>query len=745
MPHRLAPHATIAAVSKQTPQKRIAELRELLDRANRAYYVGNSPIMSDPEFDRLLKELERLEAEHPELADPNSPTQRVGGEPIGRFRTLAHSVPMLSIDNTYSEAELREWYDRMARTLGKRGLFSGAAAFVADPKVDGVAISLRYERGELAWALTRGDGARGDDVTHAVRTIRAVPLRLSGPAPEVLEVRGEAYIPDDVFIAINEHREKAGLEMFMNPRNACAGTLKSLDPKVAAERLLGFIAHGRGEISSDDFAATHMDLLARLRELGVPAGEHAALCETFEEIMAAIHRFDAERRELSFATDGMVVRLNSFAQQRELGATSKSPRWAIAYKYPAEQKSTRLLDVEHQVGKSGKITPRAIMEPVLLSGTMVRHATLHNYGQVAKKDVRLGDTIEVTKAGEIIPQVLGVVLERRPQNAKRIVPPPACPVCGGPVEVEPAEAAEDPEAETSRQCVNPECPAQVREKLIWFAGRGQMDIEGLGESTIDQIRATCLPPDDPRRAALGVPPDVETIPLEHFADVFALADHRDSLLKLDRMGQRKLDNLLRGIEQARERGLARLLAGMGIRHVGSATAKALARLFPDLDALLAADEPQLRPKSMSKAEAARYGLSDDPKQRPETGLGAITAPVVHTYLHSDAAQQAFQRLRATGVDLTSRDYRPPGKGDPAAPGSPFAGKTIVITGTLEAFKRDVLKERLEALGAKVSGSVSRNTDILIAGESPGSKLDKARELGVEVWGEPQTLEALART
>ncbi|MCB9846603.1 MAG: NAD-dependent DNA ligase LigA [Phycisphaeraceae bacterium] len=717
---------------------RLRELRELLHRANRAYYIDNNPIMSDSEFDSLLKELEALEAGHPELDDPNSPTRRVGGEPIDRFRSVAHAVPMLSIDNTYNEADLREWFDRVVRSLSKASLFDVPPAFVADPKIDGVAVSLRYENGNLVHAVTRGDGARGDDVSHAIRTIRCVPLRVSKGAPKLLELRGEAFIPSDEFVRINQDREAKGLELLANARNACAGTLKNLDPKVAASRRLGFVVHGRGEVSPG-FAPSHSSLLLRARELGFPISPHATRCSTFEEIVAVIRRFDEKRNELPYATDGMVVRVDDFAQQDALGATSKSPRWIIAYKYPAEQKTTTLLDVEHQVGKSGKITPRAVMEPLPLAGTIVRHATLHNYGQIVKKDIRLGDTIEVMKAGEIIPYVLGVVLGRRPRSARRIKPPQACPVCAGPVEIDPPEAADQPDLETSRSCVNPECPAQMREKLIWFAGRGQMDIEGLGESTIDQIRATSLPASDPQRAELGVPDDCPAIPMDHFADIFSLHRHRDALVTIDRMGERKVEKLLEGIEQAKSRGMARLLAGMGISHVGSSTARQLARLFPNLDALIAAEEWQLRPKTLSKSEAQARGLPADPKDRVETGLGALTAPIVYAYLHSPQAREAFAKLRKAGVDLTSKDYRAP---TAAAPDSPFAGKTIVITGTLETFEREDLKERLEALGAKVSGSVSRNTSLVIVGESAGSKLQKARELGIETWDEPRLLKAL---
>jgi DNA ligase (NAD+) len=380
---------------------------------------------------------------------------------------------------------------------------------------------------------------------------------------------------------------------------------------------------------------------------------------------------------------------------------------------------------------------------VLVAGTTVQHATLHNYGQVRKKDIRIGDTVEVEKAGEIIPYVVGVVLEKRPAGAKKVQPPERCPECGGPVEIEPPEAADDAELETGRECVNPECPAQIREKLIWFAGRKQMDIEGLGEKTVDQIRATALPRGDRRRAEYGVPAEAGAIPLESFADIFRLKDHRDDLLALERMGEKKMDNLLEGIEAAKTRGLAKVLAGMGIRHVGDTTAKLLARAFPDLKALHAASIVELMPtavQNMSTPRREKLGIKALPDRVYETGLGEETAPVVHAYLHSPAAKKTFEELRAVGVDLTSKDYREPGKR--GAGGGRFAGKTMVITGTLENYERTALSELLESLGAKVSGSVSRNTSVVIVGREAGSKLDKAKELGVETWDEARLLKEL---
>jgi DNA ligase (NAD+) len=714
---------------------RVKELRDLLNRANRAYYADNAPIMSDPEFDRLLAELAKLEQEHPDLDDPESPTHRVGGEPIEGFETFPHALPMLSIDNTYEESTLREWYARVLRGLGLDGegsLFGGGGkpALACDPKIDGLALSIRYEKGKLIRALTRGDGVRGDDVTHGARTIRAIPLRLDGDAPDVLEVRGEVYLPLKEFERINAEREAQGLELYMNPRNAAGGTMKNLDAKLIAARRLGFVAHGRGEVSDEGFAPSHTDFLKKIRAMGVAASKTVP-CQTIDESVAAIRAFDTVRHKQEFATDGMVVRVDRYDLQQRLGTTAKSPRWIIAYKYPAERKTTTLLRVEHQVGKTGKITPRAVMEPVILAGTKVQHATLHNYGRIRdaatetegkRTDIRIGDTVYVEKAGEIIPQVVGVVLAKRPKSAEPIVAPKKCPECGGPVEIEPPEGLENPALETARRCVNPECPAQIYEKLVWFAGRKQMDIEGLGEKTVEQIRAE------------------SKIPLNSFADIFRLRDHRDELLALERMGEKKVDNLLEGIEQAKARGLSRVLAGMGIRHVGDVTAKMMARQFKDIDAILDSDERLLRPKSLSKDEARELGLPEDPAERPETGLGKETAPIVHDYLHSKVARHTFDQLRKVGVDLSSKEFAPAGAKPKAA--GPFAGKTIVLTGTLENFERTDLTNKLEALGAKVTGSVSKKTDIVIAGAEAGSKLDKARELSIEVWDEPKLLKAL---
>ncbi|MEX1015211.1 MAG: NAD-dependent DNA ligase LigA [Phycisphaeraceae bacterium] len=710
------------------PAQRVADLRREIEHHNRLYHVDAQPAISDREYDALLKQLQQLEAEHPDLVTPDSPTQRVGGEPIEGFRTVEHARPMMSIDNTYDEAELRAWFTRVTKGLGKKqavdedrdpelgSLFTHDdeevnehVEFILEPKIDGVAVSLRYEQGKLTLAASRGDGRQGDDITSNVRTIRAVPLNLTDrtdeDVPGVLEVRGEIYMAHDEFKRINDRRREAGLESFANPRNATAGTLKQLDPRAVAERRLRFYAHGRGEIAPDRFH-THSDLLEAVADWGIPVNPYTTRAKSFDEIWKAIQAFEDKRADLGYGTDGMVVKVNRYDHQDQLGYTAKAPRWCIAYKYAAEQAETTLLKVDWQVGKTGKLTPRATMEPVFVAGTTVKHATLHNADEIERLDLRLGDAVIIEKAGEIIPQVKKVVLDKRPKNAERITVPARCPSCG-----EPVERLED---EVAHRCINPECPAQFREKLIWFAARGQMDIEGLGEKMVDQLLDADL--------------------VHSFGDVYALHEHREKLLELERMGEKKADNLLAGIEQSKSRGLQRVLAGLGVRHLGSRTAQLLAEAFDDVDALLAAT-----PAEIDLALSTGDLETKKKEQAKEKYQPGIAAQSVHDFLHSDAGRHVIEELRAAGVDLRSQRSAKPQAAD-----SPFAGKTIVLTGSLEHFDRKTLAEQLEALGAKVTGSVSKNTDLVIAGESPGSKLDKARDLGVETWDESQLLEALGK-
>jgi len=665
---------------------RIAGLRDLLERANHAYYADNDPFMADSEFDSLLLELAALEAKHVELEDPASPTKRIGGAPIQGFESVEHAVPMRSIDNTYSIDDLRAWYQRCAESLRHDPVIT------CDPKIDGVAVSLRYERGALVYAVTRGDGARGDAITANARVIRSIPLRLrqthGGELPEVLEVRGEIFMPTSTFERMNEEREAAGEPLFANARNSTSGTLKSLDSAIVRARGLRFVAHGAGEVRGltgprGGAVEGYSDFLGAIRALGVPISSLTRRCETLDDAIAAIESFQVQRAGLDFGVDGMVARIDHFDEQQQLGATAKAPRWAVAFKYPAARAETTLERVDWQVGKGGTLTPRATFAPVLVAGTTVKHATLHNIEEIRRKDIRVGDTVVIEKAGEIIPQVVEVVLAKRPRTSVPIEPPTKCPAC---------------EAETVQEgpklfCSNPGCPAQLREKLKWFVGRGQMDIDGFGEKLIDQL--------------------VDAELVRSFADLFRL--DRTQLIELERMGEKSADNLLAAIEEAKSRGLARVLAGLGIRHVGDSAAKTIARRFRSADQLRAASEADL-------------AALDD--------FGPITAASVAAWLHSPQALSIFHELARAGVLLESREPIV------ADSDSPFHGKTVVLTGTLEHMDRATAAARLEALGAKISGSVSSKTHIVIAGAEAGSKLEKARALGVEVWDEAKFMKAL---
>jgi len=695
---------------------RIETLRRQILDADRAYYLLAQPTIADAEYDALLRELSELEAAHPELVTPDSPTQRVSGTPVDAFRAVTHRVPMQSIDNSYSETDVRKWVADMEKAAARPGtaLFDAppppSLSFSANPKIDGVAISLRYESGLLTEAVTRGDGTKGDDVLSNVRTIRSVPLQLhAARVPAVLEVRGEVYMSLSVFADLNRIQAENGAELFANPRNMTAGSLKSLDPKVAASRRLRFSAHGRGEFipaSGAPAPASYTQFMQLLRDLDIPT-EDTALCRSADDILTYIRAFESKRRTLDYPTDGVVVRVDDFALQQSIGSTSRSPRWAIAFKYPAEQATTKLLKVDWQVGKAGTLTPRATLEPVFLAGTTVQHATLHNIEEVHKKDIRVGDTVFIEKAGEIIPQVVKVVPEKRPHSARPIEPPTHCPECKSPTEREGPKVF----------CINPECPAQIAEKLKWFVGRDQMDIEGMGEKVIDQLFAQGR--------------------LRHFSDIFTLdlstlADLTHEVKQTKRgkesvqarLGEKNAQKIIDSIAEAKsQRGLRRVLAGLGIPQIGAGAAKELARHFRAIE-------------DLQKATVEEIDALPD--------FGQVTARYLHDWLHSPQGNHAIDGLRKSGVRLTSDDYREPSAAAPASD-SPFAGKTIVLTGTLEKYERKQLTEILENLGAKVTGSVSKKTHLLIAGSDAGSKLDKARELAIEVWDEAKLASALKRT
>ena len=659
------------------PVSRILELRKLLEQANYDYYVDAQPTIADSEYDSLLAELASLEDSHPDHASPNSPTQRVGGQPIDGFKTVQHSVPMQSIDNTYTESDVQSWFNRVAGALGEN------PCCTCDPKIDGVAVSLRYEHGNLVSAVTRGDGERGDEVIAQAKTIRSIPLCLRGNAPDVLEVRGEIFMPNTSFDAINIKRERIGDPIFANARNATSGTLKSLDPTIVASRKLSFLAHGKGEVQWKDTPPTWSKFAGALRSFGIPVSDQLRCCTSIEEIEHVVTTFAAERLSLEYGVDGMVIRVDSFADQDELGSTSKSPRWCIAFKYPAEQGETILTQVDWQVGKNGTLTPRATMEPIVLAGTTVSHATLHNIEEIRRKDIRVHDKVIVEKAGEIIPQVVDVVASFRDGSQVPIEPPSKCPTCNGAVEQEGPKLF----------CVNPECPAQFREKVKWFAGRDQMDIDGLGDKVVDQLI------------------DAELV--HHFADLYKLT--ADDLLPLEGFAQKSAKALVASIKESKTRGLTRVLSSVGIRLVGRATAKTIVAVFP----------------TMNKLQKASL---DDLVALPD--FGQITAEVLYAAIHGEQGQELFLRLAEVGVHLESTET--------VVEDSTFAGKNIVITGSLEGWERSELQTTLEQRGAKVVGSVSRKTDIVIVGEKAGSKLTKAHDLGIEVWDEDRLNNSLSQ-
>lgn len=677
--------------------QRITELRKELEHHNKLYYTDAAPEVSDHRYDQLMAELATLEREHPQYQSPHSPTHRVGGEPIDGFKTIAHAQPMLSIDNTYDQQELIAWHQRvtLALDIPADNLFGSASVeYVAEPKIDGVAISLRYEAGILVQALTRGNGVEGDDITTNVKTVGNVPLKLEGNPPAVLEVRGEIYMPHASFEAINQKRRDQGLELFANPRNATAGTLKQKDSKAVAQRKLMCFAHGRGVIEPDTFE-TYYDYLQTIESYGLPVNDNIKRCDTIDEVWQFVEDFAKKRTTLPYDTDGVVVKVNSLAAHESLGATAKAPRWCIAYKFPAEQVQTTLKKITWQVGKGGTVTPVAELEPVFVAGTTVRRATLHNMDEISRKDIRVGDRVLVEKAGEIIPQVVSVVLADRPDHAEVTQAPTTCPCrnCDQPLIRE--------EGETALRCVNPQCPAQMREKLIWFAGRGQMDIDGLGEKVVHQLADADL--------------------LKSFGDVYKLKDHASQILTLERFGQTKLDNLLAGIEQSKQRGLAKILGSLGIRHVGTTAARVLAQHFGEIAAIELASVDELQ---------------DFQVMGNKSGIGPQIAQSLHDFLASDAGKQIITDLQNAGVNLTEEKVLQPVD-------SPFAGKTLVITGRFDNYDRRELTTQLQDLGAKVSSSVSKKTHLVIAGQAAGSKLSKAQELGIEVWDEAKLTETLA--
>jgi DNA ligase (NAD+) len=670
-------------------QERADALRELLHHHAHRYYVLDAPEIPDAEYDKLFRELQELEESHPELLTPDSPTQRVGGKVLEGFTKVRHQVPMLSI-RTETDIEAtgaRNFDARVRRELALAESDPGIE-YVAELKFDGLALNLRYENGVLVQAATRGDGEIGEDVTQNIRTIGQIPLRLPKDAPPVLEVRGEVYMRRDDFEKLNElQREKIskgakGEKTFVNPRNAAAGAVRQLDPAIARQRPLSFFAYGWGELSTQEQGGpaldTHYEMLLLLRSLGFPVSPRTQLATGADELIAYHQAVGKERDSLPFDIDGVVYKVNSLALQRRLGFVSREPRWAVAHKYPAQEQMTTVESIDVQVGRTGKLTPVAKLAPVFVGGVTVTNATLHNEDEVHRKDVRVGDTVIVRRAGDVIPEVVAVVPDKRKHAAPLFKMPHKCPVCG-------SEAVRE-EGEADYRCTGGLfCGAQRKQAILHFAQRRAMDIEGLGEKLVDQM--------------------VEGNVIKTLPDLYRLG--LNALASLDRMADKSAQNVLAALEKSKQTTLPRFLFGLGIRHVGEATAKDLARHFGKLDAVMDASEEQLL-------------------EVPD--VGPVVAQSIHTFFQQSHNREVVEQLRACGV--TWEEAEPAAR----AP-KPLAGKTVVLTGTLPTLTRDEAKDMLEAAGAKVAGSVSKKTDYVIAGAEAGSKLDKARELGVAVLDE----------
>ena len=650
-------------------RREVEHLREEIERHTHLYYVQNAPEISDAEFDKLMQRLIELEQAHPEFASPDSPTQRVGGQPVEGFATVAHAVAMLSIDNAFDYETLRKWDANTVRA----NLEGETVDYVAEPKIDGLAVSVRYEHGRLTLGATRGDGLRGDDVTANIRTVRAIPLVLHVKhPPAVLEVRGEVYMREAEFQRLSKEREERGEAPFANPRNAAAGSLKLLDPRETARRRLSAWFYGVGVVEGVAFK-THVETLDYLREAGLPVNPETRQARDIDGVVAFLEAFEPKRHTLGYGVDGAVVKVNDLAQRERLGSTSKFPRGFMAFKYRAEQVETVVEDIVVQVGRTGVLTPVANLKPVLLAGTTVKRASLHNEDEINRKDVRVGDHVIIEKAGEIIPQVVSVVTEKRTGHERQFHMPAACPECG-------AEVVHRGE-EVCRRCSNMSCPAQIKGRLEYYASRDAMDIEGLGPAVIEQL------------VGAGLVRDV--------ADLYRL--DLGKVVELERMGEKSSENLLKEVEDSKGRGLARLLTALGIPNVGETAAETLAGRFRSLDALAGA-----APDDLLKTE----------------GVGPVIAQSIVDFFANPRNLQVIEKLRSVGVKMTAEHVRP------KTGGPDLSGKTFVVTGTLEGLTRKEAENLIKSLGGKVSESVSRKTDYLVAGADPGSKLQQARQLGV---------------
>ncbi|AEN91821.1 MULTISPECIES: NAD-dependent DNA ligase LigA [Priestia] len=663
----------------ETAKSRVQELRDLLNQYGYEYYVLDQPSVPDAEYDKLMNELIEIEESFPELKTADSPTQRIGGQVLDAFEKVQHQTSMLSLGNAFNEEDLRDFDRRVRQTVGDE--FS----YVCELKIDGLAVSLRYEDGYLVLGATRGDGTTGENITENLKTIRSIPLRIKEPLS--MEVRGEAFMPRKSFEALNEAKMERDEVPFANPRNAAAGSLRQLDPKIAAKRNLDIFVYAMtdtGELEID----SHSESLNLLDELGFKTNKERQTCETIDDVIAYIESWQTQRPELSYDIDGIVVKVDSFDQQAELGTTAKSPRWAIAYKFPAEEVVTKLVNIELTVGRTGVITPTAILEPVQVAGTTVQRASLHNEDLIREKDIRIGDYVVVKKAGDIIPEVVNVIEEKRTGEEQEFTMPTHCPEC----ESELVRL----EGEVALRCINPSCPAQIREGLIHFVSRNAMNIDGLGEKVISQLFREQL--------------------IKDVADIYTLT--KQQLIELERMGEKSADNLISAIEASKENSLERLLFGLGIRHVGAKAAKTLAQHFETIDKLTKATYDEL------------VAINE---------IGAKMADAIVAYFTQEEVQELIHELKEYGVNLT---YKGPKLVSVENVDSVFAGKTVVLTGKLEQLSRNEAKAQIEALGGKVTGSVSKKTDLVVAGEEAGSKLTKANELEIEVWDEARLLTEL---
>ncbi len=654
-------------------QKEILKLRKEIEKNSKLYYVYDAPVISDYEYDMLMNRLKALEAEHPELITPDSPTQRVGGEALSQFEPVQHQVPLESLTDVFSYDELFSFGERMDSML------SSAHDYVVEPKIDGLSMSLEYENGVFVRGATRGDGITGENVTENLRTVRSLPLRIEN-APQRLIVRGEVYMSKAVFEELNAQREIKREALLANPRNAAAGSMRQLDPKVAASRKLDIICFNL-QYSSGKAYQTHAETLDAMKAMGFPVVPYSHY-DNIRDCVERIEWLGENRGELPYEMDGAVIKINSLAQRQELGSTAKAPRWAVAFKYPPEKKESKVLDIVVQVGRTGVLTPKVIVEPVRLAGTTVSAATLHNQDNIDRLDLRIGDTVLLQKAGEIIPEVLSVNKAKRPEGTVPFVLPSVCPECGSPVVRDEDGAA--------LRCTSPECPAQRLRNLAHFASREAMDIEGLGISVCESLIHAGL--------------------LTSAADLYYLK--AEDIAVLDRMGDKSAANLIRAIENSKQAGLARLLCAFGIRQVGQKAAKVLASYYPDLDSLMAADVENLT------------SIPD---------VGAITANYLRGWFDNPQSQHLIRRLREAGVDFTSHEEKKDSR---------FAGLTFVLTGSLQRFTRDEASEIIESFGGKASSSVSKKTSYVVAGENAGSKLTKAEALGLRILSEEEFVDMI---